>query len=292
MEYGLCCLFSQESIKFKTFTLKNLTIEKVEKVYSHNIETLQKAFDFCFENEIKSYRVSSDILPKVGTLLQTGFYKIDFLKPFFEKIATLKTHNLILSFHPSQFVNMGSPEQKVIENSLTDLLQHFLISKYLPIQEVNIHLGGTYGNKESAKQRFIQNIQQYLNADEVQLLTIENDELSYSVEDTLEVANLLGIRVTLDVHHHRCYSLKTPSKFTEKELFEMTRETWKNWNYQRVHISSPKDGYSTPSKSRPHHDFISKDDFPKWFFEIDDLHVDIEAKEKEIAIKKLREEFF
>ncbi|EJF06292.1 UV damage endonuclease UvdE [Thiovulum sp. ES] len=289
MEYGLCCLFSKEPIKFKTFTLQTVSIEKVEAVYTHNIESLQKAFNFCAKNGIWSYRISSDLFPKIGTLLETNFFSLEFAEKYLNKLRNLETHNLILSFHPSQFVNMGSPDEKVIQNSVSDLKQHFLIAKYLPIREVNIHLGGTYGDKESAKKRFVENVQKYLNADEVELLTIENDELSYSVEDTLEVAKILGIRVTLDIHHHRCYSIKNPSEFSEKELVEMAGETWKNWGYQRMHISSPKDGYSTASKSRPHHDFIDDNDFPEWLLEIENLHLDIEAKEKEIAIFKLQE---
>jgi UV DNA damage endonuclease len=291
MEFGLCCLFSKEQIKFKTFTLKTVSLEKVEAVYSHNINSLQKALNFCAENGIGSYRISSDLFPKLGTLLETEFFSIEFAEKYLEKLRNLETHNLILSFHPSQFVNMGSPDEKVIQNSVSDLKQHFLISKYLPVREVNIHLGGTYGDKESAKKRFVENVKKYLNADEVRLLTIENDELSYSVEDVLEVAKILGIRVTLDIHHHRCYSLKNPSKFSEKELVKMAGETWKEWGYQRMHISSPKSGYSTPAKSRPHHDFIDEKDFSEWLFEIENLHIDIEAKEKEVAIFQLQQKF-
>jgi UV DNA damage endonuclease len=115
MNLGLCCLFKEEDIKFKTFTLKNFSLQKADEVYSHNIEQLQKAFNYCNKNNIASYRVSSDILPKFGTLLKRGDLNLEFLQPFLEKLQNLNSHNLLLSFHPDQFVNMGSPKEEVIK---------------------------------------------------------------------------------------------------------------------------------------------------------------------------------
>lgn len=51
------------------------------------------------------------------------------------------------------------------------------------------------------------------------------------------------------------------------------------------HISSPKDGWSSPNP-RKHHDFIDIMDLPQEWPALD-ITVEIEAKAKEVAIKKL-----
>jgi UV DNA damage endonuclease len=288
MEFGLCCLFKEEKIKFKTFTLKGLTIERVKSVYSHNISTLQKAFDYCNSNNIKSYRISSDVLPKFGTLLRNGFIDDEFLSPYLERLKKLNSHNLTLSFHPSQFVNMGSHNEDVIKNSIDDIRDHILLSKYLGVGEINIHIGGAYGNPTETKKRFIQNMRDTFSRDELDLITIENDELNFSISDVIEVCNELEIRAVYDIHHERCFQIG--KEINEVENMKLARETWKSYDYCRVHLSSPRDGYSTPSKSRPHHDFIDKNDFPEWISKFDNVHIDIEAKAKEVAILQLKQD--
>lgn len=101
---------------------------------------------------------------------------------------------------------------------------------------------------------------------------------------------VMSIRCTYDLHHQRCHELKYPADGTEEEYFEWARETWKNYNYMRMHISTPKAGYTSIAKSRPHHNFIDINDLPRWLLDKDFLHLDIEAKAKEEAIKKLMED--
>ena len=120
-------------------------------------------------------------------------------------------------------------------------------------------------------------------------MTIENDELNYSVEDVVEIASELGIRAAYDIHHQRCYEMRYPGTINEREYLELCRTTWEGYGHQRVHLSSPKFGYGDFAKSRPHHDFISIDDFPQWLLDYPDAHLDIEAKAKELAIADLQQ---
>ncbi len=53
MEFGLCCLFYKELIKFKTYTYagikklpKQEAWEKVIGIWKHNISTLQEAVNY------------------------------------------------------------------------------------------------------------------------------------------------------------------------------------------------------------------------------------------------------
>lgn len=300
LNYGLCCLFYKEPIKFRTYTktalLKLSNQDRKDKIIStinHNINSLQQAIDYCYLNNIKSYRFSSDLFPHYQYIKSILTFKE--LESLLLNLSLIDTKNILLSCHPGQHVNLGSPTLEVVKNSLDDLEYHNILSGCLNSNEVNIHLGGIYGNKISAKERFIDVVRQ----NDIKNLTIENDELSFSVEDCLEVGNILNIPVTFDLHHHRCYKLKDDynSTFAEQELFQQCKQTWINagYNYMRMHLSNPKDNYSTPSKSRSHSDIIyDKDSIPEWLIEESkyfNIYLDIEAKHKEIAIFELIEYF-
>jgi len=288
-ELGLCCLFKEEPIKFRTYTFKKISSmensearEKILTVWDNNIESLQKAFNYCKENNISSYRIGSDIFPQYDRVLYL-LSKND-IDIYQKKLQELNTHDLVLSMHPGQHVNMGSPKPDVIQNSIIDLKYHYMFAKNLDIKEINIHLGGAYGDKESAKKRFIQNMSE-LQRDLLDRITIENDELNYDVHDCIEVAKALGIRVTYDIHHERCYALKRGYSYLEHELAQKSSFNWNG--HQRLHISTPRYGYSTPSKSRSHSDYINPSSIPQWVFS-KCYHIDVEAKYKEKAIFKLR----
>lgn len=299
LKLGLCCLFHKQPIKFKTYTRSALEklpdverIDKILSVVSHNIKTLQEAIDFCDEYEIESYRFSSDLFPHFDYI--SSILSDRDMSWLLNKLKTTNTRGIKLSCHPGQFVNLGSPTENVVINSVNDINYHQILCDRLNVYEINIHIGsGTYSDKESAKQRFIETFAKY----NLKNITIENDELSYSVEDCLEVATILKIPVTFDLHHHRCHLLKPEyiSEFTEHELFSRCKQTWidAGYDYMRMHISNPKiELYESASKSRGHSDMIYDiESIPEWLREESlsfEIHLDIEAKHKETAIFELR----
>jgi UV DNA damage endonuclease len=111
------------------------------------------------------------------------------------------------------------------------------------------------------------------------LVTVENDDKIYTPADLLPFCQQHGIPFVYDVHHHRC----KPDGMSEEEA---TRQAVMTWNREPLfHISSPLEGWSGPKPHR-HHDYINVRDFPPFWQEFD-LTVEIEAKAKELAIKKL-----
>ncbi|KOR29082.1 hypothetical protein TI05_15730 [Achromatium sp. WMS3] len=298
MEYGLCCLFWEEPIKFKTYTNKDITKlhkedknkswKKVIGIWQHNIQTLQSAIDYCRNNNIKSYRISSDLLPQLHKMITDEIISQQDLDWATDELKKINSDGIILSMHPGQHVNMGSPSEEVISNSVRDLRSHFFVAIPLGCTEINIHLGGAYGDKEATIARLKNNMRTHFTPEELSWITFENDELNYSLKETVAVCKDLGIRCTYDLHHQRCHELKYDSDGTEEEYFQWAKETWDGYDYMRMHISTPKAGYTTISKSRPHHDFIDLNDLPRWLLNKDFLHVDIEAKAKETAIRQLK----
>ncbi len=299
MELGLCCLLhNNKEYKFRTYTrarMEKLSFHdarlNVHEVLTHNTVMLGKFFDYCRDNSIKSYRLSSDLIPHFKYITERGLITDTELQEFLSAFGSHDTSNICLSQHPGQHVALGSNRQEVIDNGIADLRYHKLIQDAVGFKEMNIHLGGAYGDKPSAKERFIENAEEFKD-----YLTIENDELTYNIDDCLEVSERTGIPVTFDLHHHRCHMLKPEYKplRSDQEYFQAAKETWiaSGRNYMRIHISSPRVEYTTAAKSRPHHDFINPGDIPSWLLKEAEnfpVHVDVEAKAKEKAIQELTE---
>lgn len=299
--FGLCCLLKDSDIKFKSYTKKSLlglsfsdSFKKVVDVCTHNIETLQKMLNYCKEMDIYSYRISSDLFPHWDYISKHVLGR-DNIDSLLSKLSNINTYNITLSLHPGQHVNLGSPSIDVVNNSIADLNYHKIIADCLGFKEINIHLGGSYGDKQQAKSRFIENVRN-LFPQIIPYLTIENDELNYNLFDCYEVSQELGCRTTFDIHHEKCYNLKEKKSYDLLSLIDKIQLQWvrKGYDYMRMHLSNPRDGYTTSSKSRPHSDMIESNSLPDWLFELSkrfDIHLDIEAKFKQKAIFQLRENF-
>lgn len=294
----LCCLFKQEPIKFKTFTIKSLEklseIEKAQKVHSvylHNIQTLQLALDKCNDLGIKSYRISSDLLPKFNYIFENNILPSGFEDTFKTLLQDIKTHNIILSMHPDQFCIMNSLSEDVIRNSVEILKYHLWLSDCLNISSINIHIGGTYGDKENAKIRFVENMKSNFSTKELMKITIENDEKSFDINDILEICYYIPeLRPVFDIHHYKCYNMKKESNLKDSNIRYYLRECRKIWkdnyfDYFQIHLSSPRDDrYETLKGSSPHSDLIDTRDIIDLKFLDFDIVVDIEAKDKELAV--------
>jgi UV DNA damage endonuclease len=67
---------------------------------------------------------------------------------------------------------------------------------------------------------------------------------------------------------------------------EATRQTLTTWNREPLfHISSPLEGWKGPKPHR-HGDYINIRDFPAFWLGLD-ATVEVEAKAKELAVKRL-----
>ncbi|MEX1012823.1 MAG: UV DNA damage repair endonuclease UvsE [Waddliaceae bacterium] len=291
---GLCCLFIEEPICFRTTTARYLSkieeqgssrLEYLAPIIESNLQNLYLAIQYCANNGIGAFRINSGLLP-IYTHPEWGYTledlpNIDCLKTHFQKIKQLsRDRNIRLSFHPDQYVVLNSPKEDVVEKSIADLEYHGYLAKLLGADVINIHGGGGYGDKAAAIQRFAQNFKRL--SDEVQKrLTVENDDKTFTPSDLIPLCKELNIPLVYDVHHHRCL----PDRLT---IEQATKKALETWNREPLfHLSSPKNGWRglTP---RLHHDFIDPQDMPKEWKEIDPLTIDIEAKAKEIAVLRLK----
>jgi UV DNA damage endonuclease len=77
----------------------------------------------------------------------------------FEQIGNfIKKHNIRISIHPDQFVILNSLNTNIIKSSINELKYHCNVLDAMRLDEtakVQTHVGGVYGNKIKAINRFV-----------------------------------------------------------------------------------------------------------------------------------------
>lgn len=288
---GLCCVFKEQPIRFKTVTAKTISQfspkerqEKLCAISLANASALKEAILYCTQNGIGCFRINSQVLP-LKTHPQFG-YSLEMLgsnieASFKECAALAKKTNTRLTFHPDQFVVLNSPRSEVVRNSLAELEYQAEIAQWVGADVINIHAGGGYGNKKDALKRLKTNVA-YLSENARSRLTVENDDRIYSPEDLFPICDQLSLPLVYDVHHHRC-------NHDNLSVAEATQLVLKTWNREPLfHISSPKEGWRGTA-IRSHADFIATMDFPSDWMELA-ITVEVEAKAKEIAVLRLKKQ--
>jgi len=207
--------------------------------------------------------------------------KVDWISHFkqqFKRIGKyIKKNKIRISMHPDQFTLINSIDLKIFKRSIEELAYHCKVLDALGLDltaKVQIHIGGVYGDKEKSMHRFIERYEK-LPAFIKKRLVIENDHVSYSLKDCLEISKQIGIPVVFDVYHHECLNNKEPVK----NAMQKAKKTWKK-----------KDGklmvdYSTGRKGKKgsHADHIDITGFKKFIHETKSIDFDImlEIKDKE-----------
>lgn len=292
--WGLCCQFAEQPIPFRTTTATSLLRmsladrrRKLSALCLGNAESLLAALRYCSAHSIGCFRIASSILP-IKTHPEAG-YDIDELPDSEQIVAAFRRcgefaseHRIRTVFHPDQFVVLNSPREEVVARSLQDLEYHAQIAEWVGADAINIHGGGAYGDKPVALDAFARNFERLSEAARSRL-TIENDNKVFTPADLLPLCRRIGVPLVYDVHHHRCLA-------DGMSIEDATNAAIETWNREPLfHISSPLAGWSG-SKPECHHDYIDIADFPIEWAELP-ITIEIEAKAKELAVKRLRNQF-
>ncbi|MFZ2948410.1 MAG: UV DNA damage repair endonuclease UvsE [Desulfuromonadaceae bacterium] len=296
LRFGLCCLFKDEAVSFRTTTVKTLSslprdrqLLRLSEICLHNARSLQLALETVQRLGIGAFRIMSPLFPRM-THPEAGYSLNDLpdgdlTGNVLETCRTFAAEQRIrLSFHPDQFVVLSSPHPAVVANSIQELEYQARLAEAVGADVINIHAGGVYGDKQSALQRFGK-VYGDLPDTVRSRLTLENDDASYTPGDLLPLCERLAIPLVYDVHHHRCNA----DNLTVEEATERAGVTWKTaGREQYCHISSPREGWGA-SAPKPHADYIDPDDLPGcWLGR--EMTVDVEAKAKELAVVRLMED--
>ena len=286
---GLVCITASNEVRFRTVTRRTLSKlssseqqAKLREIYTANIERLAKAIAFCHREQIELYRLSSALFPfadePVGEVILNEF------APQLAQIGEAATqHQIRLVLHPNQFVVLNSDRQEVIENSFKILKTHAHILDLLGLPRSPWALMNIHGGKGDRAQRLIDNLQQ-LPPNVYSRITLENDEHTYSSHAIANICQIAGIPMVFDAHHHLVHeNLASYDHPSIGEMLELARTTWKQPQWQLVHISNGKEHLHDTKHSNAIANMPSSFQNVPW--------IEVEAKQKEQAIRQLKQKW-
>lgn len=286
MSIGYACLtVGVPGTSFRTCRKANATEEKLKELIQFNLESLEKVIDYNIKNNIKLFRISSDIIPfgssPVNTLAWWELFKTQF-----EQIGDkMKSSEMRVSMHPGQYTVLNSPDEEVVSRAVEDLNYHtrFLDSLGVgPEHKIVLHIGGVYQEKERAMQRFVESYRMLSEAIKKRLV-IENDDRSYTVSEVLAISQTTGAPVIYD-NLHNAINTSDVSK-DDAYWIELTRKTWKPADgRQKIHYSQQ----SPDSRIGAHTRTISLDPFMDFYRQVsrEDLDIMLEVKDKNLSAVK------
>ena len=125
----------------------------------------------------------------------------DHLERIFAPIGeTARRLDVRLSFHPGQFCVLASEADEIVERSIEEFEYHADMARFMGYGKafqdfkINVHISGKRGPAgiRSALRR--------LSPEARNCITIENDEMSWGIDASLELAQ--DCALVLDLHHH------------------------------------------------------------------------------------------
>lgn len=288
-ELGLVCITASERVRYRALTRKRLLALPADEqqrvllqLYEDNLQSLNAALTFCHEQQLRLYRLTSGLFPFAdeppGAELLARI--ANDIRLTGERAIAL---DIRLVVHPDQFVVLSSDSPTVIENSIKILNMHGRILDLLGLPRSAWACIELHGGKGDRSARLIQVINELPEAIRSRLV-LENDERAYSATEILAVCRTAHIPMVFDAHHHLVHEqLDSYDHPSVAEMLEAARSTWTIPEWQLVHISNGR----TRLCDAHHSDFIEL--MPASFRR--PLWIEVEAKQKELAIEKLRREW-
>lgn len=239
MRIGYACLtVGVKETNFKSCILKNASDENLKSIIEHNLNSLENIIDYNIKNKIKLFRISSGIIP-FGSSPANSLKWWNLFEDKLNQIASkIKESDMRVSMHPGQYTVLNSPREEVVERAVKDLEYHTVFLDSLNINEENkiiLHVGGVYGDKQSAIHRFIENYK-LLDKKIKRRLVIENDDKCFNIEDVLEISKKIKIPVIYDNLHNQV--LSSDSSKDDNYWINKVNKTWtKADGIQKIHYS-------------------------------------------------------
>ncbi len=286
INFGYACLaLGVVDTQMKSCTMRNATPERLREIITHNLQALMRLVQYNKANHIHLFRISSELIPFGSSPVNTLRWQEAFADEF-EKIGkAIADAGMRVSMHPGQYTVMNSPDEDVVKRAIADLEYHAQVLNLLRTDSTNriiLHVGGAYGDKASAIDRFFRNWNQ-LNDSLCNRIALENDERIYNIADVLNIAGRLGVPAVFDTLHH---SINFPKeKRSEAEWILQCAKTWGNLDgRQKIHYSQQ----SSAGKPGAHSKTIFTEQFLEFYQTVRHLDLDImlEVKDKNLSAIK------
>jgi len=172
-----------------------------------NIEATRKLVERVgtLDENLRMVRLSSDILPVYTQQDWCGFWRRSDVRAYCERafgaVGDLaRERGVRLSMHPGQFTVLSSINEGIVERSIEEFEYHTDMARWMGYGKtfqdfkINVHISGKQGPDG------IKRAMQRLSPEARNCITIENDEMTWGIDASLELVDTCAL--VLDIHHH------------------------------------------------------------------------------------------
>ena len=291
---------------------KDVAVEKLWSLLKQNTESTKKLVERVGEldGNLRMVRLSSDILPVYTEPTWSWFWRepdvVVYAERHFGEIGRIaRERNVRLSFHPGQFTVLASDNPDIVNRSIEEFEYHADMVRWMGYGKsfqdfkINVHISGRQGPAgiKAALRR--------LSAEARNCITIENDEISWGIDSSLELVDDLAL--VLDIHHHWIHT----GEYIDENDDRVKRviDSWRgvrpviHYSVSREDLLTGHSGSQRPAllplmetghkkgKLRAHSDFYWNKSVNEWALSfLDQFDIMAESKGKNLASFALHKE--
>ena len=288
---------------------RDVAEQRLYEIIEHNISALERLIRYVgsLPPELRMARIGSGLLPAYTHSDWAYFYRDAdrkiWLERAYSKIGDVARElDVRLSMHPGQFTVLASDNPDVVERSLEEFEYHADIIRWMGFGQdwqdfkCNVHISGRQGPAG------IKAILPRLSTEARNTITIENDENSWGLEASLELAD--DVPLVLDIHHHwvKTGEYIEPSDDRIRTIIDSWRGIRPTMHYSlcredllQSHETTLRPDYQTllaegykKAKLRAHSDYCWNTACNDWALTFwDNFDIMVEAKMKNLASQQL-----
>jgi UV DNA damage endonuclease len=186
---------------------RDVAEQRLWDIMEHNIASFGRLIEYVgsLPENLRMVRLGSDCLP-VYTEPTWGYYwRLADVRAYcareFAKVGeTARRLGVRVSFHPGQFTVLASESDEIVERSIEEFEYHVDMARWMGFGrsfqdfKINVHISGRKGPAG------IKDALRRLSPEARNCITIENDEMSWGLDASLELCDDLAL--VLDLHHH------------------------------------------------------------------------------------------
>jgi UV DNA damage endonuclease len=225
---GFCCKWINETAEFGGMKVNakdrdlNGRSTTMRWLREHRDEAEQRQWDIMDHNAAAAVKMIERVgtLPagrrmvRLGSEMLQGYTEKDWItwwqqrevqdhlaKIFAPVGEASRRHDVKISFHPGQFCVLASATPEIVDRSILEFEYHVDLARWMGFGKsfqdgckINVHISGKQGPDGIIKAL------PKLSPEARNLITIENDEMSHGLEQSLMLEKHLAL--VLDVHHH------------------------------------------------------------------------------------------
>ena len=277
----------------------------------HNIKAFGNLIEYVggLDNDLRMVRLGSDVLPVYTEPTWSYFWRKDDVRAYCEKHFArvgerARELDVRLSMHPGQFTVLASDNPDIVNRSIEEFEYHVDVARWMGYGrqyqdfKINVHIAGRKGPAG------ILDAYPRLSPEARNTITIENDEMSWGIEASLELRDKLAL--VLDIHHHW---VKTGEYIQPTDdRFSRIIDSWRgvrpviHYSVSREDILVDFDANKKPTmdmlllegykkaKLRAHSDFMWNNAVNDWALQFwDYADIMVESKAKNLASIRLHD---